>query len=182
MAVPILAEALVRWQHAAGPFWPYVCAAPFLETGDGEMLAREARTSYQRASCGRVGASFGRHTRRRTRKDIALADRLSQVSEALVNGAPRDPRGLPLSRARGRGSGGGGCSVLLLDLPAEPLLAAAPILVERGWYVVPVIQRWIASPAILPCRRLVERLIAGAQRARRPRQTRTPRGVCGPAQ
>lgn len=25
-----LAKALVRWQHAAGPFWPYVSATPFL--------------------------------------------------------------------------------------------------------------------------------------------------------
>ena len=26
-----LARALVRWQHAAGPYWPYVCAVPLLE-------------------------------------------------------------------------------------------------------------------------------------------------------
>jgi hypothetical protein len=25
-----LADALARWQDAAGPFWPYVCATPFL--------------------------------------------------------------------------------------------------------------------------------------------------------
>ncbi len=35
---PALARALARWQHAAGPFWPYVCAAPFLG-----QLARPAR-------------------------------------------------------------------------------------------------------------------------------------------
>ena len=65
-------------------------------------------------------------------------------------------------------------SVLLVDLPAEPLLAAAPYLVERGWYVVPVVQRWIASPAVLPCRRLVERLVFGAWQVRRPT---SPRGA-----
>jgi hypothetical protein len=27
---PPLGEALVRWQHAAGPYWPYLCAVPFL--------------------------------------------------------------------------------------------------------------------------------------------------------
>ena len=27
---PALAEAFSRWQEAAGPFWPYVCATPFL--------------------------------------------------------------------------------------------------------------------------------------------------------
>ena len=39
VAVSVLAEALVRWQHAAGPFWPYVCAAPFLGTGESQLLA-----------------------------------------------------------------------------------------------------------------------------------------------
>jgi hypothetical protein len=28
---PVMARALVRWQHAAGPYWPYVCATPFLD-------------------------------------------------------------------------------------------------------------------------------------------------------
>lgn len=74
-----------------------------------------------------------------------------------------------------RGAGGEGIPTLLfVDLPAEPVLAAAPVLVERGWYVVPVVQRWIASPAVLPCRRLVERLSIGAWRARRPT---SPRGA-----
>jgi hypothetical protein len=75
----------------------------------------------------------------------------------------------------GRGSGGGASStILLVDLPPEPILAAAPALVERGWYVVPVVQRWIASPAVVPCRRLVERLVVGAWQARRPT---APRGA-----
>jgi hypothetical protein len=65
-------------------------------------------------------------------------------------------------------------TVLLADLPAEPVLAVAPLLAERGWYVVPVVQRWIASPAVLPCKRLMERLLIGAWRARRPD---APRGA-----
>lgn len=36
---PRLARALLRWQHAAGPFWPFVCVAPFLT----ELSPRSAR-------------------------------------------------------------------------------------------------------------------------------------------
>ena len=139
MAVSLLAEALARWQHAAGPFWPYVCAAPFLRTGDGELMARRA----SRTAAGR-----------QSRRDPILAARLLEAGHG--------------------GALGDGPTVLLVDLAAEPVLAAAPLLVERGWYVVPVVQRWIASPAVLPCRRLVERLIVGAGRARRPT---SPRGA-----
>ena len=139
MAVSLLAEALVRWQHAAGPFWPYVCAAPFLATGEDGLLARRARTD-----------GF----RRPARHGLAMADR-------LLTAARMDH---PADRP----------TVLLADLSPEPILAAAPGLVERGWYVVPVVQRWIASPAVLPCRRLMQRLVVGAWRARRPT---SPRGA-----
>jgi hypothetical protein len=165
--VRLLAEALVRWQHAAGPFWPYVCAAPFLGTGEAEALAQSLKPNH-------------RQNADRSRRATDLADRLLIKAEA-----PQDPYLPPLPLARGRGLGGRGLppetglrdrglSVLLVDLPAEPLLAAAPYLVERGWYVVPVVQRWIASPAVLPCRQLVERLVLGAWQARRPS---SPRGA-----
>ncbi len=62
--------------------------------------------------------------------------------------------------------------LLLLDLPPEPVLRLAPLLVEHGWYVVPVIQRWLASPAILPCRALLRLLVEGSWRARRPASVR----------
>jgi hypothetical protein len=61
-----------------------------------------------------------------------------------------------------------------VDLPAEPILALAPLLAERGWYPVPVVQRWIARPAVLPCRRLIERLLLGARSIRQPS---SPRGA-----
>ena len=96
-------EALVRWQHAAGPYWPYVCAAPFL---GADAVARPGPEWRARGW---------------TRRQRALADDLT--------GGP----------------------LVLLELPPEPILDVAPLLVERGWYVVPVIQRWIASPAVLPC-------------------------------
>jgi hypothetical protein len=172
MTVPVLADALVRWQHAAGPFWPYVCAAPFLGTGDGERLALEAR---------------GRATSppRRSRQQEALADRLLSGEETLTpdpspcareRGAGGGLAGrLPLSHGRERGPGSEGLpTVLLVDLPAEPVLALAPLLAERGWYPVPVVQRWIATPAVLPCRRLIERLLLGAWQVRRPA---SPRGA-----
>lgn len=42
-ASPVLARALVRWQHAAGPFWPYVCAAPFLAERVPPPRTRQSR-------------------------------------------------------------------------------------------------------------------------------------------
>jgi hypothetical protein len=146
MTVPVLAQGLIRWQHAAGPFWPYVCAAPFLGTGDGETLAQK---SWKRAAS----------PPRRSRRQEILADRLLPPEQSLT------PR--PLSSGPWW-DGDAPLTVLLVDLPAEPVLALAPLLVERGWYPVPVVQRWIATPAVLPCRRLIERLLLGAWQVRRP--------------
>jgi hypothetical protein len=36
-----LCRALVRWQHAAGPYWPYVCATPFLGQIDPDPVELE---------------------------------------------------------------------------------------------------------------------------------------------
>jgi hypothetical protein len=161
MMISGLARALVAWQHAAGPWWPYVCAAPFLEMGEG--------TGAPFGQPGRDGSSAGpgyaRAQRHRasawSRRQVALVDRLLPLDAPAGDDhadehAPERP------------------SVVLVDVPAEPILALAPLLVERGWYVVPVIQRWIASPAVLPCRRLMRLLLAGSERVRRPA---SPRGV-----
>ena len=40
---PELARALVRWQRAAGPYWPYVCAAPFLAEFSVAVPVRSGR-------------------------------------------------------------------------------------------------------------------------------------------
>ena len=133
MTGPVLAKALVRWQHAAGPYWPYVCAAPFQVTADAEALAQQA---------------WARTTR--------------PVRRGPSRASPVD-LGVPPAPA-----------LVLLDLPPEPTIAAASSFVANGWYVVPVVQRWIASPAVLPCRRLMDRLIGGAWQARRPT---SPRGA-----
>ena len=177
MAASLLAEALVRWQHAAGPFWPYVCAAPFLATGDAETLARQACTKHARSAITRSGDGSGRRLVRPSRHVSAVADRLLSLTH-LADSRGEDLLPIPSpSNGEGQGEGvvsGDSATILLVDLPAEPVLSAAPLLVERGWYVVPVVQRWIASPAVLPCRRLVERLVLGAWRARRPS---SPRGA-----
>jgi hypothetical protein len=156
MPAPVLAEALVRWQHAAGPFWPYVCAAPFLGDDEGGI---------QRA----VGEGRGW-----TRRQRALAEALTGEPGAsgAMHRAPTESASVG-ARCIAPASGEG-FSIVLVDLPPEPVLAVAPLLVAQGWYVVPVLQRWIASPAVLPCRRLMDVLLRGAWRARRPRM---PRGA-----
>ncbi len=159
MTVSILARALVRWQHAAGPFWPYICAAPFLSTADAETLARRVWAHGE--------ADTGDRARREPGSHRALVDRL--VGPAETGGSQTGMGTMGMG-----GKSGGALAVILADLPPEPLLAAAPLLVERGWYVVPVIQRWIATPAVLPCRRLLERLLLGARCIRRPSE---PRGL-----
>jgi hypothetical protein len=154
MSVSVLAEALVRWQHAAGPFWPYVCAAPFLGTAEGTLLAQRVMGS---------GRGEGRNQPRISGGQSALVDRLVSAAHDLT----------PFRT--GEAAGGdevapwnGGLPLILADVPAEPVLAVAPLLAARGWYVVPIVQRWIATPAVLPCRQLVERLVVGARQMKRP--------------
>ena len=135
MADAALARALVRWQHAAGPYWPFVCAAPFL-AADAPARSRVS---------GRSGG--GRSD------DAACAALHAALTGSLADDGP---------------------VAVLADLPIEATLAEAPAMVARGWYVVPVIQRWPAEPAILPSRPILRLLIAGAARIGRPR---SPRGV-----
>ncbi|MGE3271361.1 MAG: hypothetical protein AB7P40_21610 [Chloroflexota bacterium] len=144
----VLAEALVRWQHAAGPYWPYVCAAPFLGLGESDQLVQAMRERLQRRLA----------SRRPTGRDKVLTDLILAGAAASRGGRGVPDFSLP----------NGGLPVVLVDLPSEPVLAVAPVLSARGWYVVPVIQRWIASPAVLPCRMLLERLVIGAWQVRRP--------------
>ncbi|MFN8635107.1 MAG: hypothetical protein U0893_14725 [Chloroflexota bacterium] len=165
-----LAAALVRWQHAAGPWWPYVCAAPFLSTAESELLAAESspRTTDPASRLGSMSNTPverglpdpGRpggvpHRGRFGAPSRDLADWLAPSVAAGASAAP-DPL------------------VVLVDAPAEPILAVTPLLVARGWYVVPVVQRWIAKPAVLPCGRLLRLLLDGSWQVRRPT---SPRGV-----
>jgi hypothetical protein len=63
---------------------------------------------------------------------------------------------------------------LFLDLrPAESLPATA-LLNRFGFLVVPVIQRWVASPALLRCERLLGLLVEHGRQVARPSM---PRGV-----
>lgn len=133
MADAALARALARWQHAAGPYWPFVCAAPFLAA---EAPAR-SRVS------GRSGDG---------RSDDAACAAL----DAALTVSPADD----------------GCVAVLADLRIEATLAEVPSMVARGWYVVPVVQRWPAEPAVLSSRSILRLLIERAAQIRRPRSSR----------
>lgn len=119
---PDLARALIRWQHAAGPFWQYVCAVPFL----GEVAEKP-------------GPAYRAVGWRPVAKAIA----------ALARDAP---------------------TAVFLDLAPARSLTAAPALIELGFFVVPLLQRWVAAPAVLRCEVLVRQLIACAPGFGRPRE------------
>jgi glutathionylspermidine synthase len=129
--ISIATHALRRWQHAAGPFWLYVGAAPFLSDLESESIA-------DLTGDGPVG-----------RVPRVLSSALGGISAA-------EPR------------------LVVVDLPAVPILRATAALNARGFSVVPVIHRWLADPAVLPSRVLFEALVAGGLRCRRPR---SPRGI-----
>jgi hypothetical protein len=65
-------------------------------------------------------------------------------------------------------------SALFVDLAPEITLAATPILNNLGYAVVPVVQRWAATPAIVRSETLLARLVDFAPRAGFPTP---PRGV-----
>lgn len=126
---PELARALVRWQHAAGPYWPYVCAAPFVGDVGIATLDAAARTQARRA-----------------RSHIPRT-----VWQSLVAHEP---------------------TAIFVDLPPAWTLPSTPLLNELGFYVVPIIQRWTASPATLRCELLVAHLVELGQEVARPRHAR----------
>ncbi|MGH2459983.1 MAG: hypothetical protein ACRDIY_14085, partial [Chloroflexota bacterium] len=122
-ATNCLTGALVRWQHAAGRYWPYVCSAPFV----GDPVA--------------IGSPS-----------------TSRPSRAIVDAARSVPPG---TRA-----------AIFVDLPAWRSLPSTARLNDLGFAVVPVIQRWVTEPAILPSGRLVGDLLRYAAVVRRPRPER----------
>lgn len=127
-----LAVALARWQHAAGAYWPYVCAAPFL--GDALPPANGAV----------VGEGHG----------PSAAARLPVLARAFVETLAAIPSDIH--------------PAIFVDLPPDQSLAAAADLVDAGFVVVPIIQRWVSSPAVLDCRPLVARLLRSGRQVRRP--------------
>jgi hypothetical protein len=63
---------------------------------------------------------------------------------------------------------------LFLDLPPFETLGLTPALMERGFMVVPIIQRWCTEPAVIPTQDLLGALVATARSLGRPRD---PRGA-----
>ena len=114
------ARALARWQHAAGAYWPYVCAAPF--------LGRD------------IAAGFRQSAGQRSRRLVELLGALPRPAGAAV----------------------------FVDLPPESTLPAVPELNRLGFIAVPVIQRWPAAGAVLPCEALVGLLLAARPERARP--------------
>lgn len=128
-----LAVALARWQHAAGAYWPYVCAAPFL--------------------CDRIVRADG-VVRRGQGCSLAPPRRLPALARALAASAAAVPSDLH--------------PAIFVDLPPVQSLAATVDLVDAGFVVVPIIQRWVVVPAVLDCRSLVARLAWAGRQVRRP--------------
>lgn len=120
-----LAEALLRWQAAAGPYWLYVCAAPFISAPQSLRVRRPSPVR-------------------------------SLLPEVLAPPRPEQH------------------TAIFFDLPPAETLPATRAFNELGFIVVPIIQRWLAVPAVLACERLAADLWAYGMQAALPR---TERGV-----
>lgn len=149
--VPDLARALVRWQHAAGAYWPYVCAAPFnAECGtSGEARILATRSRWPRPTPPDGGG---------TKQTRAGEQGLSAAARLLIDRLDATAKGERVA--------------VFVDLPAVPTLAMAPVLCQRGIHPAPIIQRWVAEHAILPCEALVDTLITVSWQLMRPGQSR----------
>jgi hypothetical protein len=79
---PALARALVLWQRAAGPYWPYVCAAPFI-SGRAPRRARAAPVEPRLCELLLALAEPGTAVF----VDVAPADALAVTSELSGRGA-----------------------------------------------------------------------------------------------
>ncbi|HLZ07453.1 MAG TPA: glutathionylspermidine synthase family protein [Chloroflexota bacterium] len=62
----------------------------------------------------------------------------------------------------------GGRRLIVVDLPPVQTLRATRILNDRGFIVVPVLHRWLASPAVLESRALLEAIVEAGEQSRRP--------------
>ena len=110
-----LGRALLQWQDAAGPYWPYVSAAPFL----GDLPAAASKPGKVRP--GRVSPPL-RNALRAVGGEVGLA--------------------------------------LFVDISPTRTLPATTLLNHLGFIVVPLIERWVASPAVVRCETLASDLAA----------------------
>jgi glutathionylspermidine synthase len=142
-----LAVALARWQHAAGDYWPFLCAAPFVSTMEWlawqKVRVREARLPR-----------LGNEPPERGIPDHCPPTELSQVIDRALATADQ--------------------TAIFVDLPLATTLPATASLNWQGFFVLPIVQRWVAWPAVLDCSLLVEQLIDHSRSCRAPR---APRGV-----
>jgi hypothetical protein len=144
---PTLARALACWQHAAGPYWPYVAATPFVGDVSEDWVRRVVH-----AELARRGADAAR-TRRRG------------DGETRVVGGGRVLHSILALAGDDR-------AAIFVDLPPKRALPATAELNRLGFIVVPVVQRWVVSSAVLDCRTLVARLVIDGERSRHPARER----------
>jgi hypothetical protein len=71
------ARALVRWQHAAGPYWPYVCAAPFLAAA----LARRGRLGQPSEALVKAMRALPQHERAAVFLDLPAGETLPATAQ-----------------------------------------------------------------------------------------------------
>src|SRR5207249_1956684 len=57
-------------------------------------------------------------------------------------------------------------SAIYIDLPPTHTLRLTPQLNDLGFRVVPIIQRWVAAPAVIPCGELSRQLVEAGAAAR----------------
>jgi glutathionylspermidine synthase len=132
-----LAIALTRWQRAAGDFWPYVGAAPFVSTM--EWLAWE-------------------------RVRVRGACALQLEDESFQRGFHDRRPPAALARAVADAEATAGQTAIFVDLPATAVLPVTAWLNRHDFVVVPIIQRWVAFPSVLDCSRLIDQLVAYSTR------------------
>jgi hypothetical protein len=123
-----LAAALIKWQQAAGVYWPYVNATPFLGDPPSAPLERANQRRAQRRS-------------NLLRLALQAVDGESDVA-------------------------------LFIDLPPAKTLPATARLNRSGLVVVPIIERWVAPVAVVPCDALVQDVVVFGNLAVHPSVTR----------
>jgi len=145
-APPLQAQALRRWQRAAGPYWMYVCAAPFLRA-----------------------IPVGHRHHRRTPPAWDIVDAAVRLADSSLSRSRLEPPRGPLPNAGGGEERGTTCPAtvasrlaIFVDLAPTATLPLAGELNRRGYIVVPIIQRWMAAPAVLPCEELARQLLVSS--------------------
>ncbi|HVB96570.1 MAG TPA: hypothetical protein VNG11_02450 [Chloroflexota bacterium] len=172
-SVQHLARALILWQNAAGPYWPFVNAAPFVSGHVAGPLLEgrpwvprwlsEAVDSFPplRGTPGGIGVQEG--VQPGECRDEARPAPTGPLAGPFTSAADPDCSSSAVCSAFN-----GERAAFFVDVSPTRVLPAAPWLNRRGFVVVPVIQRWSVAPAVLRSERLLAQLVGYATRVERP--------------